>query len=542
MTGSDAERVLALEREIKKLEKVNRVLMDRVERGMDLQGGAFSLFQAATVLEREVQVRTAALHATMRELQRSNEELRTAKAHADAANKAKSEFLATMSHEIRTPMNGVLGMAELLLDAELPEAQQRHVLMIQKSANALLAIINDILDYSKIEAGRLELEHVDFDVRALVEETTAALETGASRKGLALVRRVAQNLPRRVVGDPTRIRQVLTNLLGNALKFTEQGSITVEVTFARADPNELELLFTVRDTGVGIPASAQATIFESFRQADGSTTRRYGGTGLGLSIARELCQLRGGAIGVESEVGHGSTFWFTAVFEPFAAASERRKSSSRQLSSLGHGAGLRVLLAEDHPVNEEVATQLLERMGCRVIVAHDGLEAVEMASREQIDLILMDCQMPNLDGCEATTRIRQEERARGTPRRAIVALTANAMAGDRDRCLAAGMDDFMSKPFRGADLRALLGRIRRGPYPSEPCAAPTVPSASTTAADALAADVIADLLELEQAGVLPLRKLLGIYRESSAKLLNDIERAVAVSDANALARAAHALK
>ncbi len=545
MNPSDTSRVEALEREVKKLDKINRVLMDRVERGMDWQGGAFSLFQAATVLEKEVQLRTAALHATMRELKRSNDELRTAKAHADAANRAKSEFLANMSHEIRTPMNGVLGMAELLLGDELPPAQRRLVLAIQQSADALLGIINDILDFSKIEAGRLELERVDFDMSELVEETCQLLASGAARKGLSLTHRVAADVPDRVVGDPHRIRQVLTNLLGNALKFTDKGSIVVEVTLRRQIADELELSFEVRDTGVGIPATALSNIFESFRQADGSTTRRYGGTGLGLTIARELTQLHGGTIGVESEVGRGSTFGFTARFKSFTAncpvpTAMNGQSSSRGTPMSGAATGLRVLLAEDHAINQDVATGLLRRMGCSVLVARDGKEAVAIAGKEELDLILMDCQMPTLDGFEATARIREDEALRGLPRRMVVALTANAMAGDRERCLAAGMDDFISKPFRGADLKALLATAQskssRAAARSEPASDEAAPSALVQA------DVIDELAELDATGGLSLRKLVGVFRTTSLALLAEIDSAAAASDGEALSRAAHALK
>ena len=543
----------------------------------------------------------AGFNAMLSEVQVRDTELREARAQAEAGARAKAEFLAMMSHEIRTPMNGVIGMTGLLRDTNLGPEQREYVDTVQSSANALLTILNDILDFSKVEAGRLDLEGIDFDLRSAVQDVVELLAERAHSKGVELLSSVDPSVPDAVQGDPGRFRQILTNLIGNAVKFTEQGEVVVSARLVEEQTNALVLRIEVRDTGIGIPPEARARLFQAFSQADGSTTRRFGGTGLGLAISRRLVDLMGGQIGVESEAGHGSIFWFTVRFakaagavKPAVSASPKAlhrmraliiddNSTNRQILRVqlqtwglrvdeaeGGPAGLtcvraaagsddpyrvilldmqmpgmsgldvahavraeagsrdipmilltswlepslsaasleagisaclpkpvrprrllealgdvlepttgasrrderavapsalpaapggrgRVLAADDNAVNKRLITRLLEKAGYVADAVDNGREAVEAVTRADYDAVLMDCQMPVMDGFEATSVIRAAEsgRSRRVP---IIALTASAMASDRERCLAAGMDDYLTKPIKPSELAEILAR------------------------------------------------------------------------------------
>ncbi len=545
------------------------------------------------VVENGAVVGAVLLFRDVSEQRKADEELRRARREAEAANRAKGEFLAVMSHEIRTPMNAVIGMAGLLLETQLTDEQRDHAETVRRSGEALLAVINDILDFSKVESGRLDLEEIDYDLLATLDDLSAIFRDAASRKDIDLVVWAAPDVPTRVRGDPSRLRQILVNLVGNALKFTAEGEVCVRATLVPGAPaGQHTLRFEVRDSGVGIPRDAQRALFRPFSQADSSTTRRYGGTGLGLAICHRLAALMGGDIGVESEAGRGSLFWFTVrVRAPVEAApamnptplasrrllvvdggrSNRRlieelcthagahvdavadadaafallrapgvrpwdallvdvkvsdidrsalarevcrlaapadpavvllggRGRGRTLSGLyaggfrkplragqlcarlaamlaGEGGpatrtsmppaysvspaddfnGARVLVVEDNAVNQKVITRMLQRYGLDVDLAGNGREALDAAARAHYAVIFMDCQMPELDGYEATRLLRESEASRGA-RTPVVAMTAHALQGDRDRCIDAGMDDYLSKPLTAAPLLAALRR------------------------------------------------------------------------------------
>ena len=674
------------------------VLVDSFNRmTSELQSAIASRDELLASLTTEVAERTRA----EAELKQQAEQLTQARIAAESATRAKSEFLANMSHEIRTPINGVLGMAELLAGSRLDPKQARFADLILSSAQSLLGTINDILDFSKIEAEQLELDDTPFDLRTLVEDIGQQFAAIAHQRGLELLCHMPEGVPSVVRGDPARLRQVLTNLVGNALKFTERGEVVIEVGQEPSAPDVVvpdapapdaaasEMVrIEVRDTGIGIAADARARIFGAFTQADGSTARRFGGTGLGLAISKTLVELMGGAIGVESTPGEGTTFWFTAQLRPVVGAqpaaarslagqrvlvvddnATNREILERQLTgwralnaSVADGAealnalriaatagkpydavlvdrhmprldgpGLaravradplvgatplvllssmtgeleaddqrsqgfvatltkpvraadllaclvrlarpgapaaerelanappapaprfaaRVLVAEDNPVNQEVVAEMLELLGCRPTLVDDGRAAIAAAARATFDLVLMDCQMPDVDGFEATRAIRDHEAAHPEGGRLpVIALTANALQGDRDRCLDAGMDDYLGKPFRQAELAELLGRWLPQVAAAEPAPEATVDPAAfggppnpRSGAAALDQTALAGLRALEANGATGLlARAIDKFAGYGVELVEQMAAAVAAGDATGLARAAHSLK
>ncbi|MFC5480814.1 response regulator [Massilia suwonensis] len=647
-----------------------------------IEGRGAALTLHRDELERQVSVRT--------------EQLERAKNAAEAASRAKSAFLATMSHEIRTPMNGVLGMTEMLLGTNLTEAQRNYTRLVKRSGEHLLVIINDILDFSKIEAGKLTIEYINFNLWDLLEDIHTVYTPQAQNKGIALDFDIANDIPVAICGDPNRLRQIMANLLGNAIKFTEQGRIVARVRVASEDSQAVMLRFEVHDTGIGISREARGRLFEAFSQADDSTTRKFGGTGLGLAISKQLVELMGGAIGVDNGAKQGSVFWFTVSFDkrrvdpdapgvvapgsqqhtldgmrvlvvdedettrialerhlaawdlacegaagaraaldllatharagqPFDAAlinmelaqssglllaatikadpltrptrivllsperlaadpvQRREAGVAYQLIEPARAADLfaclgtrprgvtapapqflpppqaprgegsarvrRVLLAEDNPVNVEVAKAMLESLGLQAQVARNGQEALEATRTNAFEAVLMDCQMPVMDGFAATAAIRREEQEAGRPRTLpIIAITANALQGDREACLAAGMDDYLSKPFTQAELAGVIGRWIALPLSASVHhgeAAPTLPieAREVIQRDVINARALDNIRALsQQGGDALVQKVVAAYVGDTPQHLRTLREAVGGQDAATIRRVAHSLK
>jgi len=432
--------------------RINKRILDSLE----LRFHNESLIKFMSKAKNETEDLNEELADEIEQRKRVEKELKSAKEAAEAASKTKSEFLANMSHEIRTPMNGILGTLQLLQDSSLTENQDEYVGIAYSSGEALLSLLNDILDFSKIEAGKLELEYIPFNLVGLVRELTVLLSQRASERKVVLLSDLDEEIPLVVQGDSVRIRQILANLLTNAIKFTENGNVTIKASVLEKTEKIVRLKIEVIDSGIGISEEAQRKLFNSFTQADGSTTRKYGGTGLGLAIVRQLVTLMRGRLGVDSEEGKGACFWIEIAFEipdVEIVPSKVEKQAVELADKLeGH-----VLLVEDNPINQMIAKKMLEKIGLSYELVVNGEQAVARFNQpHEFKVVLMDCQMPVMDGYEATHAMRELEQESSLERMPIIAMTANAMEGDKDKCLQAGMDDYVAKPVKQDALKQVL--------------------------------------------------------------------------------------